>query len=178
MHIYVYIYRYRYMHTIYSIDTYRFYACEFVYTTYMVPRLLASPGKAGWYLSRGKPGDTTGDTGCDTVPGMKSYMTGMERSEKNIWKIWMGRVLLIWGALAAKLWLSDLLIGFGTVSETVRFILPSMKGGDLSLRTYVGSNKIIQQHHDPTQKNMSNKQHVLVRHHAVVLRITYHQLHH
>ena len=151
--MYIYIYRYRYMHTIYSIDTYRFYACEFVYTTYMVPRLLASPGKAGWYLSRGKPGDTTGDTGCDTVPGMKSYMTGMERSEKNIWKIWgMGRVLLIWGALAAKLWLSDLLIGFGTVSETVRFILPSMKGGDLSLRTYVGSNKIIQQHHDPTQK--------------------------
>ena len=40
----------------------------------------------------------------------------------------MGRLLLIWGALAAKLWLSDLLIGFGTVSETVGFILPLMKG--------------------------------------------------
>ena len=150
MHIYVYIYihahniLYRYLQVL------RMWIClHYVHgpkapclsgESWMVPEPREARRHDWWH-------------GCDTVPGMKSYMTGMERSEKNIWKIWgMGRVLLIWGALAAKLWLSDLLIGFGTVSETVGFILSSMKGGDLSLRTYVGSNKIIQQYHDPTQK--------------------------
>ena len=93
MHIYVYIYihahniLYRYLQVL------RMWIClHYVHgpkapclsgESWMVPEPREARRHDWWH-------------GCDTVPGMKSYMTGMERSEKNIWKYWKLYTKICW----------------------------------------------------------------------------------